>query len=87
MLSLCSVPAVYFPVCWAHRATGGRPTYGAGRTINRRKFTVAELQALLRSSRTGGSGTNIGSRLALRMEQPAFHPDTDQAVLRLPVRR
>jgi glycosidase len=82
MLSLRGIPAVYF------HSLLGTPNdkravqrTGHSRAINRRKFTWAELQTLLRSTSTRRIWDEYRQLLSIRIQQPAFHPDASQQVL------
>ena len=83
MLSLKGIPAVYFhSLVGSQNDAAGAAESGIARRINRRKFTVAELNAMLR--RSDGLANRIFSgyraRMATRIRQPAFHPDGAQLV-------
>jgi sucrose phosphorylase len=56
---------------------------GRARTINRKKFVRAELETILDDADSPQSQVLDGYRrlLAVRREQPAFHPDASQRVL------
>lgn len=80
MLALRGIPAVYF-----HSLLGtpndceGVTHTGRARSINRRKFKWTELQSLTRPRSAARQLLNEYRRLlAIRLEQPAFHPDTLQ---------
>ena len=83
MLSLRGIPAVYFPsLLGISNDHEGVARTGRPRTINRRKFAVAELQQLISGGAPHRPIWNAYRRLlALRREQPAFHPDAEQEVL------
>ncbi|MHB0957801.1 MAG: alpha-amylase family glycosyl hydrolase [Pirellulaceae bacterium] len=86
MLTLRGLPAVYF-----HSLVGtpndveGVARTGRARTINRRKFSEEALQALL--TRGGSLERQVLETycrmLAVRIRQPAFHPDAAQRVVDL----
>ena len=84
MLALRGIPAIYF-----HSLVGtpndveGVERTGQARAINRRKFTRAELDARLADSRGVPARVLDGMRrlLAVRILQPAFHPDAPQTPL------
>lgn len=84
MLTLQGMPAVYF-----HSLVGtpnddeGVADTGRARTINRRKFGRAELDALLSDASSPQRRVFDGYRelLRVRRSQPAFHPDAPQAVI------
>lgn len=86
MLALRGIPAVYF-----HSLFGtpndreGVQRTGRARTINRRKFQRDELLSLLASPTSPPAQVLAGYRqmLAVRGQQPAFHPDAAQDVLEL----
>lgn len=85
MLSLKGIPGIYFHslVGTPNNHEGVRET-GRARTINRKKFQRAELEAIL--DRTGSPQAQVlegyHRLLAIRREQPAFHPDASQRVIR-----
>jgi glycosidase len=83
MLSLRGIPAVYF-----HSLLGtpndhdGVRRTGHPRSMNRRKFTWAELTSLLQPSTLMWQiREKYRQLLSIRMQQPAFHPDASQEVL------
>ena len=86
MLALRGIPAVYF-----HSLVGtpndvpGIQRTGCARTINRRKFDLDELEALLapRESTYRQVFDGYCRLLAVRGHQPAFHPDAGQEVVDL----
>jgi sucrose phosphorylase len=84
MLGLRGIPGIYF------HSLVGTPNYhqgvqqtGRNRTINRRKFVVDELRAILNERDTAQRAVFDGYRnlLEIRINQPAFHPDAEQRVL------
>lgn len=83
-MELKGVPAIYF-----HSLTGtrnwieGREQTGRARTINRRKWDRAELEALLvnPNSDNGRVFNDYSRLLRIRRQQPAFHPDAAQRIL------
>ena len=86
MLALRGIPGVYF------HSLIGTPNYSEGveqtgrsRTINRRKFTDDELQQILDDEHSAQRLVFDGYRrlLAVRIDQPAFHPEADQQVVDL----
>lgn len=85
-LALRGIPAVYFNSLVAGRNwhEGVRET-GRARTINRQKWDADALESMLRDreSPAGAVFRCITQTLAIRREQPAFHPDAPQKVLRL----
>lgn len=87
MLALQGIPAVYF-----HSLVGtpnddkGVLATGRARSINRRKFTEAELEAVLNDPGLAASHVFKGYQelLRIRQAQPAFHPDANQRVIESP---
>jgi len=84
MLALRGVPGVYF------HSLVGTPNYREGvrqsghhRAINRRKFELDELRAILADEGSVQRLVFDGYRrlLAVRTRQPAFHPDAAQTVI------
>lgn len=83
MLALQGVPAVYFhSLVGTPNDAAGAEQSGHARSINRRKFSFAELLDLLTND-PGQSAVFDGYRrlLSIRNVQPAFHPDARQQVL------
>ncbi len=81
MLSLRGIPGIYFHSLVATaNDTAGLERTGRARSINRRKFDLDELDAALRdSSSIPGSVLEAYRRmLAVRIQQPAFHPEAQQ---------
>ncbi len=84
MLSLKGIPGIYF-----HSLVGtpnnhdGVHETGRARTINRRKYQRGELDAILDQHDSPQARVLDGYRhlLAVRREQPAFHPDASQRVI------
>lgn len=83
MLSLRGIPAVYF-----HSLLGTPNDYDGvqstrrARSINRRKFCLAQLESLLQPPSTTWQVWDRCRRLlSVRIKQPAFHPDARQQVL------
>ena len=84
MLSLKGIPGIYF-----HSLVGTPNDYegvrrtGRARTINRKKFERDELNAIVDQENSPQARILGGYRrlLAVRREQPAFHPDASQRVL------
>jgi len=78
------MPGIYF-----HSLVGTRNSHkgvqqtGQNRTINRRKFALDELRAILADERSAQRMVFEGYKrlLAVRIAQPAFHPDAEQAVI------
>ena len=85
MLSLQGVPAFYFLNLF------GIPNYdkgveetGINRTINRRKFTLDELEALIsKEPEHKAILEELMHRTGIRCDMPAFSPETQQLVLDL----
>jgi len=84
MLSLQGIPGVYF------HSLVGTPNYlegmertGHNRTINRRKYRLEELDAILSDASSTQTQVFNGYRklLSVRRAQAAFHPDASQTVL------
>lgn len=80
MLSLRGIPAVYF-----HSLLGTPNDYdgvrrtGRARSINRRKYSFAELQTSIQPQSPSWQVWDRYQRLlAVRIQQPAFHPDAAQ---------
>ncbi|NNJ24709.1 alpha-amylase family glycosyl hydrolase [Alienimonas chondri] len=84
MLALKGIPGIYF-----HSLVGtpnwseGVEETGRARTINRRKFTWAELDAHLSGAAAAAVFEQYKSLLDVRRAQTAFHPEAPQAVLDL----
>ena len=87
-MSLQGIPGIYFnSLLGADNDLAAVEQTGRARSINRHKWTSAELAALL-----GAGSDHQGAlvlpeylrRLHLRAAQPAFHPDAAQSVLDLP---
>ena len=84
MLSLKGIPGIYF-----HSLVGtpnnhkGVEETGRARTINRKKFERDELDTILDRQESPQTQVLEGYRrmLAIRREQPAFHPDASQQVI------
>ncbi|MEL7500209.1 MAG: alpha-amylase family glycosyl hydrolase [Planctomycetota bacterium] len=84
MLSLRGIPAIYF-----HSLVGtpndldGVRESGHPRRINRHKFDQSELENQLADSASPQAKVFAEYRrlLAIRIKQPAFHPDADQVIL------
>ena len=84
MLSLKGIPGIYF-----HSLVGtpnnhaGVEETGRARTINRKKFRYDELDATLNDVDSPQAQVLDGYRrmLAVRCQQPAFHPDASQRIL------
>jgi len=84
MLSLRGIPGVYFhSLVGTPNDTAGVARTGRARSINRRKFELAELSGLLEHPDSPQSRVLRHYRrlLAIRMAQPAFHPDAPQDVI------
>ena len=86
MLALRGVPAVYFHslVATPNDVVGANHA-GHSRAINRRKFDVGELRAAFGCLGSPPAEVLAAYRqmLAVRIAQPAFHPDADQWVIEL----
>jgi sucrose phosphorylase len=83
-LSLKGVPAVYIHSLTATpNDLAGMEKTGRARSINRRKWDAAELQALLddKASAAARAMAELTRLLKLRGQQPAFHPDAPQRIL------
>ena len=83
-LSLQGVPAVYFQsLIGAHNDDAGFKHTGRARSLNRKKWVLAELDSLLHlaGSRERRIFDELRRRLRIRATCPAFHPDAAQAVL------
>ncbi|HLA84489.1 MAG TPA: sugar phosphorylase [Thermoguttaceae bacterium] len=81
MLSLRGIPAVYFHSLVAtSNDYAGRERTGRARSINRRKYTAAELRSILLEHDSTPADVLAAYRrmLAVRRNQPAFHPEADQ---------
>lgn len=85
-LSLKGIPAVYIHSLFAtpNDLLGVEQTEMT-RSINRRKWDLGELEGLLQGKRSyqGQVFERYIELLALRRQQPAFHPDGKQSVLKL----
>lgn len=87
MLSLQGMPALYF-----HSLVGtlndyeGVKSSGINRRINRRKFTLEELDAQLANSSSIHAHVFAGMKrlIEIRIDQPAFHPDATQRYVECP---
>jgi sucrose phosphorylase len=86
MLALKGIPAIYFHSLTAtHNDHIGVEFNGQARSINRRRWGEAELNALLDDSSTASSRVfhEYVRLLQLRAAHPAFHPDAGQVVMEL----
>lgn len=84
LLSLVGVPLLYFHSLFGSRNwLDGVDRTGRARTINRQRFDLAEIEEDLadRFSLRRQVLDRLLRRIALRVAQPAFHPNADQAVL------
>jgi len=90
MLSMRGIPGVYFHSLVATpNDTAGVERTGRARSINRRKLDLAELRSAV--VKTGAAAACAPARvfeayrrlLAVRIAQPAFHPEAEQQVVRL----
>jgi len=84
MLALRGIPGIYF------HSLVGTPNWGEGvaqtgraRTINRRKFTRAELDEHLKTPAAAAVFEGYVELLNLRRVEPAFHPEAGQTTLDL----
>ncbi len=86
MLALRGMPAVYFhSLLGTPNDTEGVQATGRARSINRRKFTREQLDAMLApGSAQARVLEGYRAMLAARMAQPAFHPDGEQTAVDLP---
>ena len=87
MLSLQGVPGIYFnSLIAAPNWLAGVEETGRARTINRRKWGLAELEDLLGDTVQPASRVLAEYRrlLGIRREHVAFHPDGPQRALQLP---
>jgi len=87
MLSLRGIPGIYFnSLIAAPNWLAGVEKTGQARTINRRKWGLAELEDLLGDAVQPASRVLSEYRrlLGIRREQVAFHPDGPQRALQLP---
>ncbi len=85
-LAFKGIPAVYIHCLTATpNDTLGVERTGMTRSINRRKWDMAELNALIENpaSETGQVFPLYSRLLRLRRQQPAFHPDAPQRVYEL----
>jgi sucrose phosphorylase len=83
MLALRGVPGIYFhSLVGTRNYTEGVQQTGHNRTINRRKFDGDELREILADEGSVQRKIFDGYHrmLAVRIAQPAFHPDADQTV-------
>ena len=84
MLSLRGMPGIYFhSLIGTENYIEGVAQTGHNRTINRRKFDSDELRQILDDSESLQGRIFDGYRrmLAVRVEQPAFHPDAPQTIV------
>ncbi|MFQ5735047.1 MAG: sugar phosphorylase, partial [Planctomycetaceae bacterium] len=84
MLSLAGIPGIYFQsLVGTPNDTEGVERTGQARSINRRKFQRAELDALLNDEESPQHHVFDGycRLLQTRIAQPAFHPDAPQEVV------
>ncbi len=84
MLALRGVPGVYFhSLVGTKNDTKGVQGTGHNRAINRRKFESDQLRQILADGDSVQRKILDGYRhmLAVRIAQPAFHPDADQTIL------
>ncbi|MFP4077033.1 MAG: sugar phosphorylase, partial [Halochromatium sp.] len=87
-MSLQGIPGIYFnSLIGASNNLRGVEQSGRARTINRQKWALPELEAMLDTSSTHQARRLLPEylrRLRIRQAQPAFHPDGAQQVLELP---
>ncbi|MFP4495249.1 MAG: sugar phosphorylase [Halochromatium sp.] len=87
-MSLQGIPGIYFnSLLGASNNLRGVEQSGRARTINRQKWALPELEAMLDASSTHQARRLLPEylrRLRIRQAQPAFHPDGAQQVLELP---
>jgi len=86
MLAFRGIPAIYFSSLFgAENWQEGVERTGQARSINRRKYERAELDAMLREPSNPHAAVFNAYRglLQLRTNSPAFHPDAPQEVLQL----
>jgi sucrose phosphorylase len=87
-MSLQGIPGIYFnSLLGAGNDLAGMELTGRARSINRRKWTAAELDAMLAEGSEHQTALVMPEylrRLHLRQAQAAFHPDAVQTVLDLP---
>ena len=86
MLSLPGVPAVYFhSLVGTENDDEGVRQSGQPRRINRRKYQLTELEAIVADTKSlsGRIFTGYQHLLSVRIRQPAFHPDAATEVWRV----
>ena len=86
LLALAGVPAIYVQALLGSRNwLEGVEQTGRLRSINRRKFQRAELEAELDDPRSLRHQvfTRLRERIAVRIAEPAFHPNGEQRILSL----
>ena len=86
LLALAGVPAIYVQALLGSRNwLEGVERTGRLRSINRRKFDRAELEAELDdpASLRHQVFTRLRDRIAVRIAEPAFHPNGEQRILHL----
>jgi len=87
-IGLQGIPGLYFnSLLGAANDHEGVERTGRARSINRRKWTLAELETMLdpgHGHQARAIFPELLRRLGIRREQPAFHPDGPQRVLDLP---
>ncbi len=85
-LSLQGIPAVYFhSLCASPNDLEGFTETGRARTLNRKKWKLADLDAMLGKKNTTGSRVFdwYVTILRKRASAPAFHPESNQEILDL----
>jgi len=86
MMTLTGVPAVYYNSLFgAPNDQEGVKRTGRNRTINRRKWTLEELESRLKAPNSASKRVFDGmkSLIAARQSQPAFHPEGSQECMML----
>ncbi len=86
LLSLAGVPGIYY-----HSLFGSRNSHanlqrtGRARSINREKFELSEIQRIINDTESyqGKVFSKYKTLMAIRINQPAFHPQGAQKVLSL----
>ena len=87
MMAIEGVPAIYFhSLIGATNDLEGVEASGMNRRINREKFEVESLEAILADEASHASRIlqGIKALLAVRQSTPAFHPNATQFTLQLP---
>ena len=85
MLALQGMPAVYFQsLLGASNDVSGAEESGIPRRINRHKYKLAELDALLANGAQRQVFDGLRTLIEKRAAEPAFHPDAPQEVIEAP---